>query len=88
MNKEEIITDYKKAKNITDEYVLNDDEMYFVEQLVRVHEQQVKNRFIFDVSNQRELLITCYNYIQENDIDHNIPQRIERMVDVYLKNKL
>ena len=88
MNKEEIITDYKKAKNITDEYVLNDDEMYFVEQLVRVHEQQVKNRFIFDVSNQRELLITFYNYIQENDIDHNIPQRIERMVDVYLKNKL
>ena len=38
------------------------------------------------VSNRRELLIAFYHYIQENDIDHNIPQRIEKMVDKYLSN--
>ena len=35
---------------------------------------------------RRNLLIAFYQYIQENDIDHNIPQRIEKMVDKYLSN--
>lgn len=38
------------------------------------------------VSNRRELLIAFYNHTQKNKIDHNIPQRIEKMVDSYLSN--
>ena len=50
--------------------------------------ETIKNLKIPKVSDKSELLIAFYNYTQENDIDHNIPQRIEKMVDVYLKNKL
>ena len=31
MEKEKIIADYKDARNIRDEYILDEDEMYFVE---------------------------------------------------------
>ena len=49
---------------------------------------ETKPLIIADVSKQRELLIAFYNHIQENDIDHNIPQRIEKMVDTFLKSNL
>ncbi len=31
MEREQIIADYKKARHIRDEYVLDEDEMYFVD---------------------------------------------------------
>jgi len=43
MTQEQIIADYKKARNITDEYVLDEDEMYFVEQIYFLHQEKVKN---------------------------------------------
>jgi hypothetical protein len=43
MTQEQIIADYKKARHITDEYVLDEDEMYFVEQIYFLHQEQVKN---------------------------------------------
>ena len=50
MTQEQIIADYKKARHITDEYVLDEDEMYFVEQIYFLHQEQVKNCSIPDVS--------------------------------------
>lgn len=38
------------------------------------------------VSVPKGTLIDFYNYIQKNDIDHDIPHRIERMVEIYLKS--
>ena len=43
MTKEQIIENYKKARHITDEYVLDEDEMYFVEELVKVHTKLANN---------------------------------------------
>ena len=50
MTQKQIIADYKKARHITDEYVLDEDEMYFVEQIYLLHQEQVKNCSIHDVS--------------------------------------
>lgn len=35
----------------------------------------------------KALLIKFYNYIQENDIDHNIPIRIEKAVDKFIADE-
>ena len=43
MTKEQIIENYKKARHITDGYVLDEDEMYFVEELVKVHAKLASN---------------------------------------------
>jgi len=76
MTQEQIIADYKKARHITDEYVLDEDEMYFVEQIYLLHQEQVKNCSIHDVSGcfTADDMEECYNdgYETEGEITFDI----------------
>ena len=43
MEREQIIADYKKARHITDDYILDEDEMYFVEHIYNLQNQISEN---------------------------------------------
>ncbi len=48
MTEKQIIAEYKQVRNFKDEYVLDYDEMYFVDQIVRLHAKLANNTDIID----------------------------------------
>lgn len=77
---DDTLEDRSKIVEVNDVLELND----MFRHITKI--EVINNLTIPVVSVPKGTLIDFYNYIQKNDIDHNIPQRIERMVEAYLKS--
>ena len=84
MRKSEIIKKYKKDRNIQDNYKLDEDEMYLIEEIQKALKQG-QTLPLVDVSNQRELLIAYELKLWINPTKEQI-EISEKIVDMYLSN--
>ena len=64
-----IIKKYKKYRNIKDEYVLNDDEMYLIDEIVKLK------------SRQREQLLDFANYSESDKISQTTDECVDNYLD-------
>jgi hypothetical protein len=78
-----IIEKYKKDRSIKDEYVLNDDEMYLIDEIVQLKIGQTLP--IDNVSNRRELLISFAEYLKERSLINVRKENLGIRIDLYLK---
>jgi hypothetical protein len=84
MRKSEIIKKYKKDRHIQDNYKLDEDEMYLIEEIQKALKQG-QTLPLVDVSNQRELLIAYELKLWINPTKEQI-EISEKIVDMYLSN--
>jgi len=85
MRKSEIIKKYKKDRHIQDNYKLDEDEMYLIEEIQKALKQG-QTLPIDNVSNRRELLIDFLDdVLMCQDEGATIVDR-EKYVDGYLGN--